>query len=442
MDAGIRPRIRTRTCAPNTVPCPDGGTRGRRQDTHTRRVRDLAYRPVLFLDVTAGEYRAACPCRKTFRSRVHGLEPRAGYTNRVRDAVRDRLLDDGTSLNRVREAMRRDFPLELSDGFLSDCLDWKVRQLDCPADRRWTLAHFSGTLCVDEVHLGHRTLLVATDPLGDFPVVSANDRTHLGRFPRNFRGKGFSPRVVVTGGSNLYPAVLAEIWPAARHQLCVFHVLKDLNACVFDALRRMRRRHAATGGRKRKRGRPKNRRGKHGPTQKDQAHFVWRNRYRITTRPENRGEPGRRRLRRLFEYLPGLRMLRSFVLRVYALFDPDQSVHQAKCRRAALTSDAALSADPDLARALSMLGAVKFDQMIAYLRRPVRERVRTNNPVERANRRRRYFEKVRYKWRRRRTIVRFVLLAVDRWWQRRMASEPPMIAPRRENPEPDAKSVG
>lgn len=441
MDAGTRKR----TCAPKTFPCPDCGTRSRRKCTHTRRVRDLAYQQVVFLDVTVGEYRAACVCRKTFRSQVPGVEPRAGYTNRVRDAVLDRLLDDGMSLNRVQEAMKRDFLLELSDGFLADCLDWKVRQLDCPADRRWTLAHFSGTLCVDEVHLGHRTLLVATDPIGDFPVafalVSANDQDHLGRFLKNLRGKGFSPQVVVTDGSNLYPTVLAEVWPKARHQLCVFHVLKDLNACVFDALRRMRRRHAATGGRKRKRGRRRKDRRKRGPTRKDQAHFIWKNRYLITTRPENRDGRARRRLSRMFQYLPGLRLLREFVLRVYRLFDPAQSVHQAKCRRAALVNDAAFQADPDLSRALGMLGAAKFDQMIAYLRSPAGERVRTNNHVERANRRLRYLEKVRYKWRRRRTIVRFVLLAVDRWWQRRMASDSPTIAPRRDKAELDAKSL-
>ncbi len=297
-----------------------------------------------------------------------GVEPRAGYTNRVRDAVLDRLLDDGMSLNRVQEAMKRDFLLELSDGFLADCLDWKVRQLDCPAYRRWTLAHFSGTLCVDEVHLGHRTLLVATDPIGDFPVafalVSANDQDHLGRFLKNLRGKGFSPQVVVTDGSNWYPTVLAEVWPKARHPLCVFHVLKDLNACVFDALRRMRRRHAATGGRKRKRGRRRKDRRKRGPTRKDQAHVIWKNRYLITTRPENRDGRARRRLSRMFQSLPGLRLLREFVLRVYRLFDPAQSVHQAKCRRAALVNDAAFQADPDLSRALGMLGAAKFDKMI------------------------------------------------------------------------------
>ena len=124
----------------------------------------------------------------------------------------------------------------------------------------------------------------------------------------------------------------------------------------------------------------------------------------------------------MFEYLPGLRQLRRFVLRVYKLFDPKQSPHQARCRRAALVKDATCLADPDLAKALALLGAEKFDKMIAYLQSPAAQRVRTNNHVERTNRRLRYFEKVRYKWRRRRTIVRFIVLAIDRWHQRRAAA--------------------
>lgn len=47
--------------------------------------------------------------------------------------------------------------------------------------------------------------------------------------------------------------------------------------------------------------------------------------------------------------------------------------------------------------------------MIAFLRESVGKRVRTNNHVERVNRRLRYWEKVRYKWRRRKTLVRFVV---------------------------------
>jgi hypothetical protein len=429
MDACVR--IVRRSCAPETFPCPTCGTPGRRKDTHTRLVRDIAYGHILFVELTVGEYRAACDCCNTFRSHIDGIEPRAGYTNRVREAVIDRLLDDGLSVNRLRDAMRRDFLLDLSAGFLSDCLDWKVRRTDLPAYRQWTLAHFSGTLCVDELHLGHRTLLLATDPLGDFPVafalVSANDRGHMRRFLNNLKTHGFSPKVVVTDGSNLYPAVLAELWPEARHQLCVFHVLKDINTHVFDALRRLRRRHAATGGRKRRRGRPrKNRqhaRTRRRPTRKEQSHYVWKNRHLITTRPENLDGRQRRRLSQMFEYLPALRRLREFVLQVYRLFDPDQSPHQSACRRAALVRDTRYQADPDLAKALAMLTAEKFAKMAAYLRRPAGERVRTNNHVERTNRRLRHFEKVRYKWRRRRTIVRFVILALQRWHDRRIAED-------------------
>jgi hypothetical protein len=430
MDAA-RVRVLRLSCAPGSFPCPRCGTPGRRKDTHTRPVRDIAYGEVVLVEVTVGEYRSACPCCKTFRSHVEGIEPRAEYTNRVRDAVIDRLLDDGMSLHRLQQAMRRDFLLDLSDGFLYDCLDWKVRQTDMPGYRRWTLDHFSGTLCIDELHLGHRTLLLATDPLGDFPVafalVRANDQDHMRRFLDNLRNHGFLPRVIVTDGSNLYPALLAELWPNARHQLCVFHVLKDINAHVFDALRRLRRPLARKRGRKRRRGRPSTNRQRdrkrRGPTQKEQAYFVWKHRHLIVTRPEHLDGRQRLRLSRMFRYLPQSRMLREFVLRVYRLFDPEQSPHQAACRRAALVKDPRYQADPDLTKALRLLGPEKFDKMMAFLHRPQAERVRTNNHVERTNRRLRYFEKVRYKWRRRRTIVRFVALALDRWRNQRIVTD-------------------
>jgi hypothetical protein len=423
----LEPRVRVErlSCAPKTFPCPHCGKRGRRKDVHTRPVRGIAYREIVILEVTVGEYRARCSCCKTFRSRVQGVEPRAEYSNQVREAVIDRLLDDRMSVEGLRQALKRDFHLELSDGFLYDCLDWKVRQVEMPAYRQWTLENFSGTLCIDEIHLGHRTLLLATDPVNDFPVafalVRANDQDHMRRFLHNLQNWGFAPKVVVTDGSNLYPTVLAEIWPAARHQLCVFHVLKDINGHVFDALRRLRTRLARQGKRKRGRGRPskaqKRARARYGKTKKEQAHFIWKHRHLIATRPENLSGRERRWLGQMFGSLPALRTLRQFVLAVYRLFDPDQSPHQARCRRAALVKNAKFLADPDLAQALAMLTPDKFDKMIAYLHSPAGQRVRTNNHVERVNRRLRYFEKVRYKWRRRRTVVRFVVLAIDRWYR-------------------------
>ncbi len=425
MDA-LQPRVRVErlTCAPKTFPCPHCGRKGRRKATHTRRVRDLAYREIVWLEITVGEYRARCSCCKTFRSQVPGIEPRADYSNRVREAVIDRLLDDGMSMERLRQALQRDFHLDLSDGFLYDCLAWKVRQVEMPAYRHWTLEQFSGTLCLDEVHLGHRTLLLATDPVNDFPVafalVRANDQDHMRRFLNNLKHWGFAPQVVVTDGSNLYPTVLADLWPQARHQLCVFHVLKDINAHVFDALRRQRQR-LGRQHRRRHRGRPsqaqQRARARYGHTKKEQAHFIWKHRHLLVTRPEHLSGRERHWLGQMFDALPVLRTLRRFVLSVYRLFDPHQSPHRARCRRAALVKDAAFLADPDLAQALALLPSDKFDKMIAYLHSPAGQQVRTNNHVERVNRRLRYFEKIRYKWRRRRTIVRFLVLAIDRWYQ-------------------------
>jgi hypothetical protein len=426
----VNPRVRIvqHSCAPKTFPCPHCGTRGDRKDTHTREVRDIAFGEILTIKLTVGEYRARCSCCKTFRSRVEGIEPRAEYTNRVRDTVVDRLLDDGMSLSRLKESLHREFLLDLSDGFLYDCLDWKVRQTDMPAYRQWTIDNFSGTLNIDELHLGQRTLLLATDPIGDFPVafalVAANDQEHMGRFLRNLQNYGFSPKFVVTDGSNLYPKLLAEIWPEALHQLCVFHIIKDINDHVMDALRRLRRHHARSGGRRRRRGRPTKaqKRNRAKKTRKEQAHFIWKHRYLIVTRPENLSGLQRRWLSEMYRYLPALIDLRQFVLKVYDLFDPDITRHQARCRRSALVKNQTYLADPDLAEAIAILDAEKFDKMIAYLYSPAGQRIRTNNHVERTNRRLRFYEKVRYKWRSRRTIVRFLVLALDRWHQHRLAA--------------------
>lgn len=435
-------RVSRRRCAPKFFPCAHCGRKGRRFTTHTRRVRDIAYGAIHIIQLTIGEYRARCSCCKTFRSQVEGIEPRAEYTNRVRDAVIDRLLDDRMSMNQMRAALARDFHLNLSEGFLYDCLDWKVRQTDMPAYRQWTRAQFSGTLCIDELHLGHRTLLLATDPLSDFPVafalVSANDQDHMRGFLQNLKNHGFSPQIVITDGSNLYPAVLADIWPNARHQLCVFHVLKDINTHVFDALRRLRRRLASQDRRPRRRGRPskaqRRARARHGAAKKKQAYFIWKHRHLIVTRPEHLHGRQRKWLGHMFQYLPALRVLRQFVLKTYRLFDADQSPHQARCRRAALVNDPKFLADPDLTKALAMLSAEKFAKMTAYLHSPAARRIRTNNHVERTNRRLRSFEKVRYKWRRRRTIVRFVVLALDRWRRARCAPSPAKLPPNKQPP--------
>ena len=414
-------------CAPMKAPCPTCGKRGRRKRTLTRTVRTVAYKAVAHLEITYGEYQARCDCCTTFRNTPEGVLPKAKYDDKVRDLVLGRILEDGMSIERTLRSLRREFLLDLSSGFVYDVLRGQAEQLDMAAHRRKVLEHFSGTLCVDELHLGRSTLLLATDPLHDLPVafalVAANDQIHMRRFLKNLETWGLNPDVVVTDGSNLYPAVLAELWPDADHQLCVFHVIKDINRSVLDAVRRLRSAMGRRGkaGRKKKRGRrgakAKARAARRGLTVKEKAHFVFRHRHLIVKRRENLTDAERDDLTRMLEYLPELATLRRFTDRIYWLFDAPKDAQQAGCRRSAIVRDPSFLAVPELAKALEQLDEEKFPKLRAYLKNPMSRRVRTNNHVERTNRMFRFLEKVRYKWRRRRTLVRFVVLVLDATWR-------------------------
>jgi hypothetical protein len=411
-------------CQPKFYPCPTCGTRGRRVRRLCRRVRSLSYHQVVWRHVFYAEYHARCSCRKFFRSWPLDVPQKADYDDLVRHAVLDRILDDGLNVERTRHAMQRDFLLDLSSGFVYDCLDWQLARVNLGAPRRRARQQFSGILCIDELHLGDYTLLLATDPIADGTVgsllVRVNDAAHLRRFLWTLNYWGFVPRVVVSDGSNLYPATLASVWPAARHQLCVFHVLQDVTNKVLEAVRRLRRQQARRGrcGRQRRRGRPSTqqqaRRQRRGPTNKDKAAFVYKHRFLIVKRSDNLTKREWGTLCQMFEYLPELRTLRCFCVEVYQLFDAEQVVRLARRRRTLLLKKAAYQEVPELVAALGLLDAAKFDKMVVFLDSPLGQRVKTNNHVERANRQLRFDEKVRYKWRSRRSLDRFLCLRLDR----------------------------
>jgi hypothetical protein len=427
------PQVRIVRCAPRIYPCPSCGQPGRRKRPLHRRIRSLAYRQVAYLEVDYAEYQARCACCKFFRSWPLDVPPKADYDGLVRAAVLERILEDGLNVERTRAALQRDFFLQVSEGFIYDCLRWKIAQLDFAAHRQFVLAKFSGTLCVDELHLGRFTLVLATDPLADLPVASAlvgrNDADHMRRFLQNLQVWGLRPRVVVTDGSNLYPSVLAEVWSGARHQLCVFHVLKDLNDLVLQGVRRLAHALARRGnaGRRRRRGRPSKARQAArvaaGPTVKEKAGFVLKHRFLIVKKTSDFDKEMWDTLVQMFAYLPELRTLWHFACAVHELFAKEARVQTLWKRRAALLREKAYQQVPELVQALTLLERGKFQKMVAFTSSPAGAKLRTNNHVERANRRLRFWEKVRYKWRRRKWVVRFVLLALDRWWQQAARAE-------------------
>src|SRR5258707_7482098 len=116
--------------APRRAPCPTCGRLGRRKRLLRRRGRTLAYRRVAWREVTYAEYRARCGCCKYFRTWPLDVPPKADYDAAVRQAVLDRLLRDRLNVEQTRAAMARDFRVELSDGFVYDCLRWQLGRLN------------------------------------------------------------------------------------------------------------------------------------------------------------------------------------------------------------------------------------------------------------------------------------------------------------------------
>jgi hypothetical protein len=435
--------------APRRAPCPTCGRLGRRKRVLRRRLRTLAYRRVAWLEVTYAEYRARCRCCKYFRTWPLDVPAKADYDASVRQAVLDRLLRDRLNVEQTKAALRRDFLVTLSDGFVYDCLRWQLARLDLSAHRRLVLQRFSGTLCVDELHLGAYTLLLATDPLADLPVgfalVGANDQDHMRRFLGNLARWGLRPAVVVSDGSNLYPELLAEIWPDAQHQLCIFHLLRDVLGKVLDAVRRLRRAQARRGraGRKRRRGRPSRRqqarRRRQGPTAKEKAAFVWRHRFLIVKRSAKLSKAEWGELVQMFQYLPELRPLWYFSQDLYRLLGDSKTLRVARWRYTLLRHDPKYAGVRELVAALDLLAGPKLAKGMAFVGKPSGEQVRTNNHVERMNRRLRFAEKVRYRWRKRKWVVRWVVLLLDVYWGQAAASGTGRKRGKRSPPQPSSR---
>lgn len=155
---------------------------------------------------------------------------------------------------------------------------------------------------------------------------------------------------------------------------------------------------------------------------KAKAQFIFKHRHLIVKRRENLTRAEVEKLAKMLFYHSELRTLRKFMDKVCMLLSADQTRQQAGCRRKALVSNESFLAIPELEKAIAMLSKEKFDKIVAFLHSPANQVVRTNNHVERANRKLRFYEKVRYKWRRRRSIIRYLLLAITHWFRLRPKS--------------------
>src|SRR6266850_8357730 len=127
---------------------------------------------------------------------------------------------------------------------------------------------------------------------------------------------------MTTDGSSLYPTPLAEVFRGVPHQLCQFHIIKDIVKAVLKAVSSERKRLAAQQP-KLPRGRPSTQAAKQAARTKKrletQRAALFTHRYLFVQRHLNKTE--RKLLWRSTRGLPQLHALRAIMEQGYALFD-------------------------------------------------------------------------------------------------------------------------
>jgi hypothetical protein len=199
-------------------------------------------RPVLLL-VTVSVHHCR-PCQHFFRAQPPFLRPDAVYTNRVVATAVQAVYADGMAFGRVAARLARDFWVCPSEATIRGwCRAYAAGpEVAAAAEdyQRWVVESFSGVLCIDEVYQGRLALLLAVDPAGPggdrlvgYQLVHGKvGQADVARFLERLHQLGIRPAEVVTDGSGLYPAVLAAVWPAAAHQLCLFHETRVVTQAV------------------------------------------------------------------------------------------------------------------------------------------------------------------------------------------------------------------
>ena len=224
----------------------------------------------------------------------------------------------------------------------------------------------------------------------DHSPTQIDIRRFFTRVAAMLSSRGLAVAGVTTDGSPLYPDVIHEVFPQARHQIRRFHVIKEINAAVLRALSKLRK-ELDRQVPQLPRGRPAT------PEQKALARRAKRLRQRIGDLFDNRHlwvrrdlTPAQRRtLNRLARRHPDLLPLRRLVEEVYALFDRRCRLDTARTKLAKLRNR--LTRFKSLTKTLSKLNSPTLEKALTFL--DDRLLASTSNAVERANRRHRKMQK-------------------------------------------------
>ena len=288
----------------------------------------------------------------------------------------------------------------------------------------WALSDFSGFIAADELYDGPFCILSIVDnrtfkrlayQVLDHDPTQRDITAFFRRFRAALEARGLTVRGVTTDGSALYPEPIAAVFGDIPHQICTFHVLREVTKAVLSAVAQERKRLAATAP-KLPRGRPRadraaRRAARRKKSIKRKAGELFDRRYLFVQRHLTATE--RATLRRITRGSPQLRRLRELMDEVYRLFDRRCRMATALAKLAALR--ARLRRSGRLRAVLKKLRSPGLEKALVFLD----ERLlgATSNAVERGNRRYRKMQKTVYRVRTERAIEGRLALDLLREWQ-------------------------
>ena len=284
----------------------------------------------------------------------------------------------------------------------------------------WGLADFSGSIAADELYDGPFSVLSIVDnrtfkrllyQVLDHDPDHKDITAFFHRFRMALRLRGLALRGVTTDGSPLYPEPLQAVFGNVPHQICEFHILKELTKAVLRAVAQVRKELAARKP-PAKRGRPSTREAKRAVRRRERLQRkiadLFEHRYLFVQ--HDLTAANRRTLHQITRGVPRLRTLRELMEEVYRLFDRRCRTDTALAKLAKLRQRARRFKQvvpilnklrsPNLEKALTFLD----DKLLAS----------TSNAVERGNRRYRKMQKTVYRVRTKKQIHNRIALDMVR----------------------------
>jgi hypothetical protein len=267
----------------------------------------------------------------------------------------------------------------------------------------WALADFSGYIAADELYDGPFCVLSIVDnrtfkrliyQVLDHDPDHQDITAFLRRFATALRTHGLTLHGVTTDGSPLYPEPLWVVFGAVPHQICEFHILKELTKAILRAVTKGRKQLAARKPTV-KRGRPSTPAAKRAVRQRERLQqkvaALFEHRHLFVQHDLTSAE--RRTLHHLTRGLPQLRPLRALMEEVYRLFDRRCRTDTALAKLAKLRQR--VRRFKQVGKILNKLHSPNLDKALTFLDDKLLPS--TSNAVERGNRRHRKMQKAVYR---------------------------------------------